>query len=186
MIRYEVGTEDLLHSRFAISPAFELDSLLRLLKRGGRLPTESASRLRTDFENLRRETDLDAVLALQADNLGPDFTASPSAGLAQTWEDDLAAIRATPPDRARAEIAACLAAGPPGGPHSAARAVLDAPDVVPRLAAVLDQAWHTLLAPDWARLRAICERDVVHRAGVLGRAGWAAAFADTPCRVMTV
>lgn len=178
MIRYEVGTEDLLHSRFAISPAFELDSLLRLLKRGGRLPTASASRLRTDFETLRRETELDAALALMAEKLGPDFTVSPPAGLAQTWDDDLAAIRATPLDRARAEIAACLAAGPPRGPHAAARAVLEAPDVVPRLAAALDQAWRTLLAPDWPRLRAICERDVVHRAGVLGRAGWAAAFAD--------
>jgi DNA-binding transcriptional ArsR family regulator len=178
VIRFEVGTEDLLHSRFAISPAFELDSLLRLLKRGGRLPTASASRVRTAFETLRRDTELDAVLALQADKIGPDFTASPPAGLAQTWEDDLAAIRATPLPRARAEIAACLAAGPPAGPSARARAVLEAPDVVPRLAEALDQAWRTLLAADWPQLRAICERDVVHRAGVLGRAGWAAAIAD--------
>lgn len=176
MIRFEVGTEDLLHSRFALSPVFELDSLLRLLDRGGRLPAASASRLRPAFEALRRTTDLDAVLALQSGRIGADFTAPPPAGLAQTWEDDLAAILATPLDQARAEIAACLAERPATDPG--VRALLDAPDVVPRLAEALDRAWRGLLAPDWLQLRAICERDVVHRAGTLGRAGWRAAIAD--------
>ncbi|MBS2539977.1 winged helix-turn-helix transcriptional regulator [Catenulispora sp. NF23] len=176
MIRFEVGTEDLLHSRFAISPAFELDSLLRLLHRGGRLPVASASRLRPAFEGLRRQTELDTVLALQSGWIGADFLAPPPAGLAQTWEDDLATIRATPLALARAEIAGCLAAGP--APDSQTRALLDSPDAVSRLAEALDRAWRTLLAPDWLQLRAICERDVVHRAGVLGRAGWAAAIAD--------
>ncbi|GAA4672067.1 hypothetical protein GCM10023324_25970 [Streptomyces youssoufiensis] len=36
----------------------------------------------------------------------------------------------------------------------------------------MDQAWHELLAPDWPQLRAICERDVVHRVGVIGEHGW--------------
>jgi DNA-binding transcriptional ArsR family regulator len=58
------------------------------------------------------------------------------------------------------------------------RAVLDAPDVVARIADTLDRAWHVLLAPDWLQIRAICERDVVHRAGLLGRSGWAAALGD--------
>lgn len=176
MIRYEVGTEDLLHSRFAISPAFELDSLLRRLDRGGRLPVASAARLRPAFESLRRRTELDAVLALQAGWIGADFVAPPPAGLAQTWEDDLATIRATPPAQARAEIVTCLAARPTADPR--VLALLDAPDAVSRLAEALDHAWRALMAPDWLQLRALCERDVVHRAGVLGRAGWAAAIAD--------
>ncbi|GAA1035085.1 hypothetical protein GCM10009557_41700 [Virgisporangium ochraceum] len=45
-----------------------------------------------------------------------------------------------------------------------------------RIADALATAWHELLAPDWPQLRAICERDVVHRAGELGRGGWAAAL----------
>ncbi|MEZ0110106.1 DNA-binding transcriptional ArsR family regulator [Catenulispora sp. EB89] len=181
MIRFEVGTEDLLHSRFAISPAFELDSLLRLLAGGGRLPTSSASRLRSTFESLRRETDLDMVLALQSDRIGADFVAPPPAGLTQTWDDDLAVIRATPLPLARAEIAYCLAAQPATATAATdprMRTRLDAPDVIARLAEALDQAWRVLVAPDWLQLRAICERDVVHRAGVLGRAGWSAAIAD--------
>ena len=49
-----------------------------------------------------------------------------------------------------------------------------------RLADVLQRAWTTLLAPDWPRLRVICERDVLYRSAELGRAGWAAAFAGLP------
>jgi hypothetical protein len=41
--------------------------------------------------------------------------------------------------------------------------VLDSADAVSRIAEAMDQAWHELLAADWPQLRAICERDVVHR-----------------------
>jgi DNA-binding transcriptional ArsR family regulator len=51
--------------------------------------------------------------------------------------------------------------------------VLDSPDAVSRIAEAMDQAWHELLATDWPQLRAICERDVVHRVGVIGEHGWA-------------
>jgi hypothetical protein len=40
----------------------------------------------------------------------------------------------------------------------------------------METAWYELLAPDWPQLRAICERDVVHRAGLLSRSGWVAAL----------
>ncbi|MFJ3620442.1 hypothetical protein ACIPSH_20110 [Streptomyces iakyrus] len=40
----------------------------------------------------------------------------------------------------------------------------------------MDQAWHELLATDWPQLRAICERDVVHRVGAIGEHGWATAI----------
>jgi regulatory ArsR family protein len=44
------------------------------------------------------------------------------------------------------------------------------------IADALEAAWHGLLAADWPQLRAICERDVVHRAGQLGRSGWGGAL----------
>lgn len=50
---------------------------------------------------------------------------------------------------------------------------LRSPDVVGRLADALERAWSVLIAPDWPQLRAIIERDVVHRAGHLTRTGWA-------------
>ncbi|GHJ92196.1 hypothetical protein SNE510_17150 [Streptomyces sp. NE5-10] len=54
--------------------------------------------------------------------------------------------------------------------------MLDSPDAVSRIAEAMDRAWHELLAPDWPRLRAICERDVVHRVDVIGEHGWATAI----------
>lgn len=175
MLRIEVATEDLLRSRFALSPAFELATVLRALRRGGGpLPRTWVARLWPGFERLRAETELDAALALHTPTSGADFVAVPPRGPAQSWADDLAAIRATPAAQAHTEIARLTAEQPVR--DARVRAVLDAPDVVERIAAALDRAWHELLAPDWPRLRALCERDVVYRLGVIGERGWAAAI----------
>ncbi|QKZ24105.1 ArsR/SmtB family transcription factor [Streptomyces chartreusis] len=172
MLRFEVSVEDLLRSRFALSPALDLCLLLRSLAGLDRpLPRAWATRLLPAFERLRSETELDAALALQAPQAGPNFVAPPPRGLNQTWADDLAVIRATPLEAARHEFAA-TATGP-SARDPRVRAVLDSPDAVSRIAEAMDQAWHELLAADWPQLRAICERDVVHRVGVIGEHGWA-------------
>ncbi|MFJ5819314.1 ArsR/SmtB family transcription factor [Streptomyces sp. NPDC093108] len=172
MLRFEVSVEDLLRSRFALSPALDLCLLLRsLIGQGRPLPRAWAARLMPAFERLRRDTELDAVLALQAPQSGPNFVAPPPRGLNQTWADDLAMIRATPLEAARHEFTH-TATGPSAG-DPRVRAVLDSEDAVPRIAEAMDRAWHELLATDWPQLRAICERDVVHRVGVIGEHGWA-------------
>ncbi|MGW0935068.1 ArsR/SmtB family transcription factor [Streptomyces sp. NPDC002666] len=172
MLRFEVSVEDLLRSRFALSPALDLCLLLRsLIGQGRPLPRAWAARLLPAFERLRRETELDAALALQVPQSGPNFVAPPPRGLNQTWADDLAVIRATPLEAARHE---CATAAGPSARDPRVRAVLDSPDAVSRIAEAMDQAWHELLAADWPQLRAICERDVVHRVGVIGEHGWAA------------
>ncbi|MFE0464675.1 ArsR/SmtB family transcription factor [Kitasatospora sp. NPDC058965] len=171
MLRFTTTTEDLLRSRFALSPAFELCGLLRRLSgTDASLPTGWAARLTPVFARLRRETALDAVLALQAGNAGVNFVAPPPRGLGQSWADDLAAIRATPPAVARKEIEAMRARTPVPPPR--VRELLASEQVVEVLAQALDRAWHELLAPDWPQLRAVCERDVVHRVGVIGEHGW--------------
>lgn len=173
MLRFEVSVEDLLRSRFALSPALDLCLLLRSLAGQGQpLPRAWAARLMPAFERLRRETELDAALALQAPQGGPNFVAPPPRGLNQTWADDLAVIRATPLEAARHEFATTATGPSVRDPH--VRAVLDSTDAVSRIAEAMDQAWHELLAADWPQLRAICERDVVHRVGVIGERGWAA------------
>ncbi|MFF7443169.1 ArsR/SmtB family transcription factor [Streptomyces sp. NPDC008122] len=175
MLRFEVSVEDLLRSRFALSPAMDLCFLLRSLAGHGRpLPQAWATRLLPVFERLRRETELDAALALHTPQGGPNFVAPPPRGLNQTWADDLAMIRATPLEAARHEIA--TTATGPSARDPRVRAVLDSTDAVPRIAEAMDQAWHELLAADWPQLRAICERDVVHRVGVIGEHGWATAI----------
>ncbi|MER5615177.1 winged helix-turn-helix domain-containing protein [Streptomyces sp. NPDC002215] len=172
MLRFEVSVEDLLRSRFALSPAMELCTLLRSLAGQDRpLPRAWATRLLPAFERLRRETELNAALALHTPRSGADFIAPPPRGLNQTWAEDLSTIRATPLETARHEFA--TTATGPSARDPRVRAVLDSTDAVPRIAEAMDQAWHELLAADWPQLRAICERDVVHRVGVIGEYGWA-------------
>lgn len=176
MMRLAVGAPDLVRSRFAVSPLMELDNLLRKLSGHDRerLPREWSARLRPAFRRLRAETPLDAVFALHTRHYGAGFVAPPPRSLAQTIEDDLAQVRATPLEVARREIDKCLDLKP--CTDERVLAVLRDPRVADLIADILEQAWYELLAADWLQLRAILERDVVHRAGLLSRVGWAAAI----------
>jgi hypothetical protein len=177
VLRLLLGEDDLLRTRFGMAPLFELDGLLRVLNSRSRtrLPSGWRSRLEPVHRRLCLDDGYHAVLALQSVGFGPDFLTPPATTLAQTWEADLDQVRATSRAEARRQIADCHRARPIMSAR--AEAVLRSPDVVPRLADALDLAWRELLAVDWPRLRAICERDVLHRAGQLGQAGWAAALA---------
>ncbi|MGI5242147.1 DUF5937 family protein [Dactylosporangium sp. CA-139066] len=186
MLRYLVDSADLLHSRFALSPSFELENLLRVLDgvdRHHSRPAPAIARYRPAFDELRRDDPaLRALLALHHPRGGAGFVAPPpTRGTLQTIDDDLVAIRAVPLNVARGEIAVSLAARPTHDP--AARAVLADPDVTHVLADGLRRAWDALLAADWLHLRAICERDIVYRSGLLARQGWAAAIEGLHARV---
>ncbi len=177
MLRFVVGRDDLLNSRFALSPVTELENVLRKLSGRKRTPLPPAwsARLTPAFQRLRRETALDALLALQSERYGAAFVVQPPTSMAQTIEADLAALRATPLAQARQEIADCLARRPTSDPR--VLAVLEDRNVSSILADALEAAWHELIAPDWPALRAVLERDVVYRAGLLSTGGWQAAFA---------
>src|SRR4051794_6503976 len=110
MLRLEVDAEDLLLTRFAVSPLFELGGLLRRLS--GLAPLGPFGRLRPAYERLRAETDLDAVVALHTARYGADFIGPPPDGMQQTIAADLAMVRATPLEVARREIGQALAQGP--------------------------------------------------------------------------
>lgn len=180
MLRFVAGRDDLLNSRFALSPIVELETMVRKLAHG-RLPERWESRARPVFERLRAETALEAVLALQGDRYGPAFVVPPPASMMQTIEDDLAAIRDTSLAQARHEIDMCLSRGPTSDER--VLAVLRDPKVTSILADAMAQAWHELVAADWPALRAVLERDVVHRGASLSGGGWSAAFAGLAKRV---
>jgi DNA-binding transcriptional ArsR family regulator len=186
MLRYVVDQADLLHSRFALSPSFELENLLRVLDRTATQqprPAGPVARLRPAFAHLRRtDPAMRALLALHYPSGGAGFVAPPPTRAAlQTIDDDLAVVRSVPLAVARAEIAVCLAARPADDPD--AREILASPDVTDLLADGLRRAWDALLAADWLQLRAICERDIVYRSGLLARHGWAAALEGLHSRV---
>jgi DNA-binding transcriptional ArsR family regulator len=116
-----------------------------------------------------------ALIALFRRDDNADFLHPPPAGPRGSFAGELATVRATPLPRARAELDRNLAGH--RTPPAYARRILDAPDVVDRLAEGLHAAWQALIEPDWPRLRAVLERDIVHRAGRLTAYGWSAALA---------
>ena len=186
MIRLTVGPDDLAQSRFAISPLWELVHAIRALGqrdgRGG--PAQPwVDRARDRFRTLERRADVEAVLVLQPRGYGVDFLLPPPSSVATTVDELLDVVRATPLEQARTEIARALELSRPG---ARVREVLGREDVTTYLADVMAEAWRLLLAPDWPQLRAILERDVVHRAARLARDGWAAALADVHPRVRYV
>jgi DNA-binding transcriptional ArsR family regulator len=178
MLRLEVTTGDLLRSHFAVSPTVELDGLLRALAgvadRAVTVP--GRQQLLATFHRLRRETALDAVLALQSDRAGPSFLVPPPSRASTTWEEDLARVRRAPQQLVRREIAARLAGRPRPPVH--VEEVLQSERAAELLADALSVAWAELMAREWPRLKAACERDLLHRSNLLSTGGWAAALND--------
>jgi DNA-binding transcriptional ArsR family regulator len=179
----EVSPADLAGCRYAISPLIETTSALRVLvghdPAGVLQPWKD--RMRPRLAALRAsDPAIGAWISLFRRDDNADFLHPPPAGLAG-FAEELSRVRATPLDVARAELARNLAGHrtPPGY----ARRILDSPEVVDRLADAIEATWTTLVEPEWPRLRAILERDIVQRAGRLAAYGWATALADLHPRV---
>ncbi|MDH2427564.1 DUF5937 family protein [Sphaerisporangium sp. TRM90804] len=183
-IRIEVGPQDVMASRFAISPLIETLHALRILSgshEAGVLQPWAASK-RAVYVRLLREPGMAALVTLfRRGAYNADFTGPPPSGVNVAIEDELAVVRATPPAQAHDEIARNLAGLP--APPPEIRATLERPDVAQVFADTLEAAWREILAPDWPRFKAILERDVVRRAGRLATYGWSAALEDLSPRI---
>ncbi|WP_083971935.1 ArsR/SmtB family transcription factor [Actinoplanes awajinensis] len=181
----EVGPVDVARTRFAISPLGEAVQALRVA--AGVQPAGAlrpwAERVAPRYEQLRAQ--VPAVGALTAlfrrGAYNADFIHPPPSGPGADITAELAVVRATALPRARLELARNLAGMRP--PARPVQRILDAPDVVARLADALEASWRVLVEPDWPRLRAVLERDLAHRSGQLARDGWAAALSDLDRRV---
>lgn len=182
----EVVPQDLMASRFAISPLIETMHAQWVL--AGRYQAgahrEWARRWRETYRGLVREHPvLRAAPAISgnrgADNV--DFIAPPPTAVDVPFEAELAAMRATPPEQAHAEISQVLACRPPVAAW--VRDLLLGPDVVGLFADAYAAMWTEIISHDWPRLRAILQRDVAQRAGQLAAYGWQAALEDLDPRV---
>ncbi len=169
--RVRFAAEDLLRCRFAISPLREIQGAIRTLSRpdrhGYHLPWLRQVR------SVAAGLDLAPVWLLAPENgYGPDFLHPlPEVPLA-ALEDELAAVRATPPELAREQIAAALAQTPGAAQSRRGRAMQDDPaGTVGQLATLFEHAWAALLAPHWPRLRAVLEADVAYHARRLADGG---------------
>lgn len=177
-MRVELDGGSLARSRFAVSPLHELDGLLRSLRglNSSYLPPAWTASLRPRLEELRRASEVDAVLALQTRDGGAEFLVPPPRGTTASVDDDLEAVAATPASVVRRDIAECLARQPPLPER--VHAVLAADDAASRIAAALRRMWDELLAEHWPAVLAVCQRDIGWRVERLGRGGWDVAFQD--------
>jgi DNA-binding transcriptional ArsR family regulator len=185
MLRIEVSPQDLMASRFAISPLIETVHALWVLSgnREAGVLRDWAERSREPYARLAETVPgLRALVAVfRHKEYTPDFIAPPPAGVGVTFESEIEVVRSTPAERAQQEITRTLC-GRRWPPEPTMR-ILRSPDVVPIFADALEAAWRRLVEPEWPRFNAILERDVVQRAGRLATYGWAAALDDLHPRV---
>jgi DNA-binding transcriptional ArsR family regulator len=181
----KLDESDLASCSYAISPMIETHLGLRLLSGidpAGVL-TPWVERHRPRLAVLRRaDPHVNALIALfRKGGYNADFLLPPPIGPHGTFAGELAGLRATPLALARTEIGLTLDGH--RRPSAEAQRILDGADVVDRLADAMDAVWRQLIEPEWSRLRAVLQRDIVQRAGRLAAYGWAAALDQLHPRV---
>ncbi|MEV7086972.1 DUF5937 family protein [Streptomyces sp. NPDC093085] len=162
---------DLLRCRFAVSPLWETQEAVRTLARPGRAAYH--------LPWLRRIRDAAAALDLAPLHLlmpefghNPDFLSRPPVVAAPSFEEEIAAVRATDPELVRTDIRLALADTPGAAESPAGRALTADPAAALRtLADLLERAWQELVAPDWPRLRTLLEADVAYHSRRLAELG---------------
>ncbi|WP_103354603.1 DUF5937 family protein [Amycolatopsis sp. CA-128772] len=174
MLDLAFSTEDLAHTRFAFSPAWEIVASVRVLNSPGRhalhLPWVKRATAALDGAGLDIELLRDLV---PLRHLPGFLAATPSTPLPEL-ADELADLRDVPARLVRRELDAMAGPRTPalGRFHRDPEAGLD------RLAALMEQYWELVLAPDWPRIRALLEADVLHRSRLLAQGGAAELFND--------
>jgi DNA-binding transcriptional ArsR family regulator len=169
-----VNADTLAGSRFVISPLAEATASLQALERGTAAHPGERVWLDAHRPAYRERLAGDPVTALLVRvglgrNWNADFlTPTPTGEGEREFEEELARIRETPPEAARADLTVSL-----DGPLPARLRRSDLPE---RAADLLEWVWTETVLPYWPRRRRIIEADVVARTGQLSQGGWAAAL----------
>jgi DNA-binding transcriptional ArsR family regulator len=177
------GRDDPARVRFAASPLWETMAALRVLsephRHGYHLPWLDAVRSEVD------RLELWPLLALSPrSGWTPDFLSPTPAGPGAGIEDQLARVRATPPAQVAHEVERSLTQRSGQPVPAGAWPLLDDPLATrTRLADLLEQCWHLLVAPHWPRLRDLLQSDVLYRTQTLAGYGLERVLADLHPRV---
>lgn len=169
MIRFRLSVEDLANTRFAISPLLETVFSVWALRDPGRyalhLPWLRAIRPRLDTLDTRL-----LMSVVGPSRALPDFLTPRPTVFAPDIEDELATVRATPPDVVRRDLVATYA--PENPPDTLADTPLD------DLCDLLRSYWELAIAPLWQQIRTLLEADMTYRARQLATGGARLLFAD--------
>jgi hypothetical protein len=174
-VRYRFGRDDLLRTRFAISPLVELAAATYVL----RLPRQFPEHRPWIEDVTPRVAGLSLDLVHAVSPLGrtmwPNFDAPPPVVPQPRIEDELDRLAATDPELVRSDVRRAY----PDGVPDAARPFVDEPAAA--LAGFVEQSrslWEAALAPWWLRISAFLESEIAARARRLATVGSQAAFAD--------
>jgi DNA-binding transcriptional ArsR family regulator len=180
MIILDFTASDLARIRFAVSPMSQLVGALTVLA-GRTQPPGMAAWREARLDSFRALVTADQLLSsfvelLTVTRYVPDCVSTPPRHNLSAIDDELATLRATQDELVRADLRRSETIRQPGrAPRTGG---WDESDLSARLADSLEGAWEGLMAHDWPAIRAVLERDIVYRAGVVATRGLAAAFDD--------
>ncbi|KUL24132.1 ArsR/SmtB family transcription factor [Actinoplanes awajinensis] len=166
-----VGADVLAAGRFAVSPLTETVAAMKAFAGKGTHPAQRAWLEAWAPVYRQRLRDDPFTAALVEATLRPrwvaDFLVTPPVDADGTFDGDLARLRATTPDDARAQLRAEGVPVPD---------ILGGPDLIDRTADVLTWVWDLAVRPDWPHRRRLLQADIVARSHQLATGGWAAAL----------
>lgn len=184
MIRFRLGLADLASTSFACSALQEAALSLRMWNHPGYYVEQTPwfRRIRPAFESLE---DRELLLSLVASNrYQPDFLTPRPTTPWPVFQDELAALRATPPERVRPDLERTFLPHDGVVPAPLADGLADPVALLDRIAAALAAYWERCLEPAWwPRARSVLQADLVHRARMLAEGGADALFADLSPRL---
>jgi hypothetical protein len=176
VIRFRFGHEDLVRTRFAISPLFDLtwstDVLRDPAAHSLHLPWARAARRRLEAFDYA----LLDLLTTPAAGYVPDFIAPPPTSPLGELDDQLAQVRATPPDRVAVELGWRFKDQPV--PEVVGPLLDDPQRGLAELTRVMAEYYERAIAPWWPQIRAALEADIVHRARRITAGGAIEVFED--------
>lgn len=173
---WRINADTLAGSRFILSPLAEAVASLIVLERASAAHPGERAWLDAHLPAYRSLLTGDRVTAslvraaLRRRYVADFLTPAPAGEEEQTFEEEVAGVRRTSPETARADLAVALRGPLPS--------VLDRGDLPERAADLLAWVWTETVLTGWPRRRRIIEADIVARTGHLSRGGWAAVVDD--------
>ncbi|MEU7606930.1 transcriptional regulator [Streptomyces sp. NPDC040724] len=172
------SVSDLAQMRFAVSPMWEVGPSFRLLRSGAASPVHrpwiAQVRPRLAAAGLDRGWLAELI---PPSGYVPDFLNPAPAGPAPALTEELAGIRAAPTAQVRRDLDRLRREQ--GGLGPRARSLYAEPQArLARVAEEIETYWELALAPYWARIRAVLDADVFHRARQVAEHGAGRLFND--------
>ncbi|MFC1441131.1 helix-turn-helix domain-containing protein [Streptacidiphilus sp. N1-10] len=186
MVRFRLGLADLASTAFACSALQEAVLSIRMWTHPGYYAEQIPwfRRLRDDFE-LLGPADTGLLLSLVASNRWiPDFLTPRPGSPSPSFPDELAVLRATPPELIRADLGRTYLPHDRVLPAPLREGLDDPARLLARIADAIEAYWERCLAPAWwPRARSVLDADIVYRARRLAQGGADALFADIDPRL---